>query len=103
MLTLGAKKQIDEITKGGCETWSSSIKFIKFLREKFPPKVGKIPKIPKNVDKIQKKKAIDNAVRKLTQIYHPDRNNTFGDDWAAISEEISKIANFLYTRDVKGM
>ncbi len=107
-----AKKQIEELQSK--KQWTDAEKFIEYLRANFPPKTGTIPPLPEDAKKAKsgrrkkaedakkRKKIIDSIVRKLTILYHPDRNSSFGDDWAQISEEISKIANYLYQVKVKG-
>ena len=77
--------------------------FVNYLEKNFPPKRTSLPKFPETNDKGKQLEQTKAAVQKLTRLYHPDINSDYGEDWAAYCEEISKIANYVYGKIVKGM
>jgi len=77
--------------------------FVSYLKKHFPPKRGVLPKFPETKDKEKQSEQVKEGLQKLTRLYHPDINGKHGEDWAAYCEEISKIANNVYGKIVKGM
>ena len=73
------------------------------MKKNFPPKRGVLPKFPETKDKEKQSEQVKVGLKKLTRLYHPDINGKHGEDWAAYCEEISKIANNVYGKIVKGM
>ena len=77
--------------------------FVNYLKKKFPPKRGVLPKFPETQHFGKQMEQLEEGLKKLTRLYHPDINGKYGEDWAAYCEEISKIANNLYGKLVKGI
>ena len=71
--------------------------------KKLPPEKGYLPNFPETKDKKVQNKQVNEALQKLTRIYHPDINGKYGTDWQAYCEEISKISNFVYQKIVKNI
>ena len=111
---LGAKKilvglakeleQFNGMSKMTAENKYKRMKsFVNYLKKNFPPKRGVLPKFPETKDKGKRSEQAKEGLKKLTRLYHPDINGKYGEDWAAYCDEISKIANNLYGKIVKGI
>ena len=111
---LGAKKTLVDLSKelekfNGITDMTAENKykimksFVTYLKKNFAPKRGVLPKFPetKNIEK--RSEQAKEGLKKLTRLYHPDINGKYGEDWAAYCEEISKIANYVYGKIVKGI
>ncbi|CAG5099922.1 Oidioi.mRNA.OKI2018_I69.XSR.g16750.t1.cds [Oikopleura dioica] len=68
--------------------------FLAFLAEHHPPKKGTMP-----IATIYNE---NECLTKATRLYHPDRNANYDDDWRALCEQISMVANNFYNCSVRG-
>ncbi|CAG5100129.1 Oidioi.mRNA.OKI2018_I69.XSR.g16856.t1.cds [Oikopleura dioica] len=75
----------------------SATKFLNYLAKNHPPKKRTMPRVTGTPENIK------TCLTKVTRLYHPDTNAKFDDDWKALCEQISMVANNLYSRIVKGL
>ena len=69
---------------------------LEYLAENYPPKWGSLPIYPANIETELVLKTNSTVLKKLSCLYHPDRNTMFGQRWLLLTQEISKSVNSIY-------